>query len=175
MQGLKIIFTGNGKGKTTAAIGAAVRFAGQGFKVKIIQFIKDSKFRYGEHKTLEMIPNIEIESFGKGFIGILGDRKTEEEHKIAALKAFEALKKDINSDKYNMIIADEILGAIFAKLIDEKDVEILIKKCPKDKHLILTGRNASRTLIDLVDTVTEMKEIKHHYQNGLPPYKGIEY
>jgi cob(I)alamin adenosyltransferase len=175
MQGLKIIYTGNGKGKTTAAIGAAVRAAGQGLKVKIIQFIKDSNLKYGEHKALEMIPNIEIESFGKGFVGILGDNKSEDEHKMAAENALWVLKNDLNSDKYNMLIADEILGAIYAKLIDENEVIDLINRCPKDTHLILTGRNASDGLISLVDTVTEMKEIKHHYQKNIGSQKGIEF
>lgn len=175
MQGLKIIYTGNGKGKTTAAIGAAVRAAGQGLRVKIIQFIKADNLKFGEHKLIEQIPNIEIKSFGKGFIGILGDKTTEKEHKLAADKALKELEKALKSKECNMVIADEILGAIYANLIDENKIITLIESCSCNKHFILTGRNASDKLISLVDTVTEMKEIKHHYQNKIASQKGIEY
>ncbi len=175
-KGLVIVFTGDGKGKTTSALGMALRASGHQKKVLIIQFIKNYK-NYGELKFVKKFPglNIEIRTFGKGYVGIRGDKKPREVHSQAAEEALEFAKKMIKSKKYFMIVLDEINLALYLRLLRIDDVLKLIKSKPKDLHLVLTGRSASKKIAQAADLVTEMKEIKHPYKKGILAQKGIEF
>jgi len=188
-----LIFTGDGKGKTTAALGQAMRALGHGKKVLVIQFIK------GPWKTGEdyfagkfQIPNskFQIKKTGKGFVKILGDKLSFSEHKKAAREGLKLATRAINSEKYDLIILDEINNAVDLKLVSAKDVLKIIKplKNPRASlfsnsqefenklNIILTGRNAPKSFIKIADLVTEMKEIKHPFQkNKKSSRPGIEF
>lgn len=169
-----VVYTGDGKGKTTAALGLALRAAGHGMKVLIIQFIKSYK-RYGELKFVKKYDcGIEIKTMGKGYVGIKGDLHPFEEHVKAAKKTLEFAKQQILSKKYDIIVLDEINIALDKKLLAVKDVTNLIKQKPPELHLVLTGRGAPRKLIQLADLVSEVKDIKHPFKKGIPAQKGIE-
>ncbi|NLI12525.1 cob(I)yrinic acid a,c-diamide adenosyltransferase [Pelotomaculum propionicicum] len=173
-NGLILVNTGNGKGKTTAALGMAFRAWGQGMKVLVLQFIKGG-WKYGELKAAEKLgPNFEMRQMGEGFIKGPGDQSLEE-HRQAAQEALEAASVEISSGKYDLIILDEILYAVNYGLVSLDDVLGLMKKKPESLHLVLTGRNAPPEVIERADLVTEMKEIKHHYTKGIPAQKGIEF
>ncbi len=173
-KGLVIVYTGDGKGKTTAALGTALRAAGHGKKTLIVQFIKSFK-KYGELKFVEKFDcGIEIKTMGKGYVKIKGDIHPFEEHVKAAKRTLEFAKDQILSKKYHIIVLDEINIALDKKLLTLKDVTDLIKQKPPDLHLILTGRGAPRKLIQLADLVSEVKEIKHPFKKGVPAQKGIE-
>lgn len=174
-QGLIIVYTGDGKGKTTAALGTVLRALGYDWKVLIIQFIKGS-WTYGEMKGLKRLePDVELKILGKGFVGIIDDTKPVEEHQAAAEVALRTAIEDVASDKYDLIILDEINVALSLGLIDLAQVKKLLTDRPKRLHLILTGRNAPQELIDMADLVTEMKEIKHPYQKGILAQKGVDF
>ncbi|MDD4334739.1 MAG: cob(I)yrinic acid a,c-diamide adenosyltransferase [Desulfotomaculaceae bacterium] len=173
-KGLILVNTGNGKGKTTAALGMALRAWGQGMKVLVLQFIKGG-WKYGELKAAEKLgPNFEIRQMGEGFIKGPGDQSLEE-HRHAAVKALAAAKTEISSGKYDLIILDEILYAINYGLVALPDTLELMAKKPEDLHLVLTGRNVPPEIVERADLVTEMREIKHHYNKGIPAQKGIEF
>ena len=163
-KGLVIVHTGNGKGKTTAALGLAIRAWGEGLKVLILQFIKGS-WKYGELKALaKFAPDITVKQCGEGFT-----RRGNTDIKIhqeAAKKALQEAKMEMISNKWDMIILDEINYAIDLDLIAEK---------PADLHLVMTGRNAKEEIIQKANLVTEMKEIKHPYKEGIKAQKGIEF
>lgn len=171
-----LIFTGEGKGKTTAALGQALRFVGDGKKVLMVQFIK-GPWRSGEDESYKLLaPNFKIVKMGKGFVGIFGDKLPREEHIKAAHEALEFAKKEIESRAWNAVILDEINVALTLELVSESEVEELVKLSEGNiEHLILTGRKASPHLIDEADLVTEMKEIKHPYAIGVQGRKGVEY
>lgn len=175
-KGLVIVFTGDGKGKTTSALGMALRASGHRKKILIVQFIKNYK-NYGELKFVKKFPevNIEIETFGKGYVGIRGDKKPREVHSQAAQKAFAYAQEVINSKKYFLIILDEINIALNLKLLKVDDVLKFLKSKPKNLHLVLTGRGAPKKVIQSADLVTEMQEIKHPYRKGILAQKGIEF
>ena len=163
------VYTGNGKGKTTAAFGLALRAAGAGLKVYIGQFIK--KGDYCEVKALKMIRNIKAEQYGRGcFI-----RKTPLQKDIdLALKGFNKLKNIIRSKAYDVVILDEVNIAINLGLLKAEDVVSLIKSAPRKMELILTGRYAHPKIIAAADLVSEVKEIKHYYRKGIKSRIGIE-
>lgn len=176
-----IVFTGNGKGKTTAALGQAVRVLGQDKKVLIIQFIK-GPWISGEHKFFDKLKlnkkNFKLIRAGKGFVKILGDKTPFSEHRKAAENTLKLAEKEINppvgGQKWDLIVLDEINVAVNLKLIKIKDVlKILSKFVSVD--LILTGRNAPKSFIKIADLVTEMKEIKHPFSKGKLAKKGVEY
>ena len=175
-KGLVVVFTGDGKGKTTSALGMALRASGHQKRVLIIQFIKNFK-SYGELKFIKKFPgvNIEIKTFGKGYVGIRGDKKPREVHSHAARKAYAYAQEAIKSRKYFLIILDEINIALNLKLLKVDDVLKLMKSKPKDLHLVLTGRGAPKKVIQAADLVTEMKEIKHPFKKGILAQKGIEF
>lgn len=174
-KGLVIVYTGNGKGKTTAALGIALRAAGHGKKILIIQFIK-SFLNYGELKFVKKFKcGIEIKTMGKGYVKIKGDKFPFEEHTRSAKQALEFAKEQIQSKKYDIIVLDEINIALEKKLIPIKDVSELIQQKPPDLHLILTGRSAPNKLIQLADLVSEVKEVKHPFNKGILAQKGIEF
>jgi len=175
-KGLILVFTGDGKGKTTAALGVALRAIGHGFKVLMIQFIKGPGFTYGEEiAAKDYIPNLEIIKKGRGYYKIMGDDLPEEVHREAALQGLSLAEEKMSSGLYDVIILDEINIAVDKGLIQiEKVLEILDKKPPK-VNLILTGRGAHPALFERADLVTEMKEIKHPYQQGIKARKGIDH
>ncbi|OGC78058.1 MAG: cob(I)yrinic acid a,c-diamide adenosyltransferase [candidate division Zixibacteria bacterium RBG_16_50_21] len=174
-QGLIIVYTGDGKGKTTAALGTILRAIGYNWKVCVIQFIKGS-WTYGEMKGLKRLePDVVLKVLGQGFVGIIDDKKPIEEHIAAAQGALKAALEDVQSDKYDLIILDEINVALNLGLIDLSEVKKLLTGKPKRLHLILTGRGAPQDIIDMADLVTEMKEIKHPYQKGILAQKGVDF
>ena len=172
-KGLIIVHTGNGKGKTTAALGLAFRALGNGLKVCMLQFIKGT-WKYGELKAAEKFENFEIIPMGKGFVN-LGAEKPDPKDVEAAKEAFDKAKEVILSKNYDMVILDEINYAILYKLIDVNDVLEVLKKKPENLHVVLTGRNAHEKIIEIADLVTEMREIKHPYQKGIKAQRGIEF
>lgn len=176
-RGLLLVFTGNGKGKSTAAFGLVLRASGNRMRVKVIQFIKGA-WKTGEREAIAAhLPTVEVEVGGKGFtIERLRDPKVPvPEHHLAARAAFEMAKEAVSSDRYQMVVLDEILGSITAGLVSEEEVLQLAQDRPKHLHLVFTGRGASDAVIDAADLVTEMREIKHHYRAGIPAQRGIEF
>jgi cob(I)alamin adenosyltransferase len=174
-KGLIIVYTGDGKGKTTAALGMALRAAGHGKKILMVQFIKNFQ-NYGELKFVKKYKcGIEIKSIGKGYVQIKGDKYPFEEHVKVAQQALQFARDKILSRKYDIVILDEINIALDKKLITINEVIKLIQEKPPDLHLVLTGRNAPKKLLQLADLVSEVKEIKHPYKKGILAQKGIEY
>lgn len=166
------VYTGNGKGKTTAAIGLAVRAAGHKEKTFIGQFLKGQD--YGElHAVKNLSPLITIEQFGrKGFYHVTKD--PDEEDIQSAKNGLDKCEKAMLSGKYRIIILDEINVTIYFNLLSEKDIHSFLDKKPKDVELVLTGRYAPDSFIKRADLVTEMKEVKHYYEKGIQARKGIE-
>jgi len=169
-NGLVIIHTGNGKGKTTAAIGTAFRAVGVGFKVKMIQFIKGS-WDYGELHSAEKL-GFEIVPMGEGFTWETKDR--ERDIAVAA-RTWETCREAIEKNQHDLLIFDEINNATSYGYLDIKLVLDALKKKPPEMHIILTGRDAHPDLVALADLVTEMREIKHPFYRGIYAQRGIEY
>jgi cob(I)alamin adenosyltransferase len=170
-RGLFIIFTGNGKGKTTAALGQAIRAAGHGLRVCIIQFVKSMK-NTGEAKALHDFGHgIEVHICGSGFTW----ESPREKVAAAAAAGWQLSREKILSGAFDMIILDEITYLLNHAILDTAAVLKLIKSRPPALHIIITGRDAADDLVAAADLVTEMKEIKHPYQNGGKARKGIEY
>ena len=170
MQGYIQIYTGNGKGKTTAAIGLAVRAAGHNKNCFIGQFMKGQE--YGELKTLQNIPQIEVEQFG--ISKCITKEEVTNEYIEKSKKALLKCESKMLSGKYEIIILDEINVSVWFGLVTEKDVLELIEKKPENVELILTGRYAPESIIEKADLVTEMKNIKHYYDKGVNARDGIE-
>lgn len=163
------VYTGNGKGKTTAALGLAIRAAGAGFNVYIAQFLKGRLC--SEHKALKRLKNVTVEQFGKGcFI----KTKPQPADFASAQKGLERVKKIIAGRKFRLIILDEINVALKLKLVSLSSVLDLIKHTPKDIELVLTGRSAPLEITNCADLVSRIKEVKHYYKRGLKARKGIE-
>ncbi len=174
-KGLVIVYTGNGKGKTTAALGLCIRAVGYDEKVCIVQFIKGS-WKYGELDGIKRLaPNVELFQKGLGFVGIIDDKLDRTEHIKAAGQAVAFAKEMILSGKYDIVILDEINVALYLNLITVEDVLDLIDSKPELLDLVLTGRNARPEIIEKADLVTEMREIKHPYQKGIMAQKGIDF
>jgi len=171
-RGMIQVYTGDGKGKTSAAFGLALRAVGRGLKVYIIQFIKGG-FDYGELHIVEKIPNLKLASFGRGKF-ITKVPPSGEDSKLAR-EAFELAKEVVKSGEYDVVVLDEVNVALNLKMLSINEVMDLIKSKPKHVELILTGRYAPAQLIEIADLVTEMREVKHPYTQGVPPRKGIEY
>lgn len=175
-RGLIIVHTGNGKGKTTAALGLAVRAWGDGLRVLILQFIKGS-WKYGELEALRILGEtdgrLEVRRGGRGF----SQRDTEDkaEHRKAAQKAWREALEEITAFRWDLIVLDEINYAVKFGLVEIEQVMDLLDKKPSELHLVLTGRDARPELIERADLVTEMRLIKHPYQEGIKAQKGIEF
>jgi cob(I)alamin adenosyltransferase len=169
--GLVIVNTGNGKGKTTAALGTAMRAVGVGFRVKMIQFIKGS-WDYGELRVADALDGLVIVPMGEGFTWETKDRERDIE--IAA-RTWDACREAIAGNEYDMLIFDEINVAMSLGYLDVTTVIDALKGRSKDLHVILTGRGAPPELIDFADLVTEMKEIKHPFNDGINAQRGIEF
>lgn len=182
-KGLIYIITGDGKGKTTAAFGVAMRAAGHKLRTLIVQFIKDGSMPSGEVKYLKEVVSyqssanslIDIHTIGSGFVGILGDKKSKKVHQQKVQEAFLLAQKKIKKGNYNLVILDEINVAIDLGLIDVDDVISFLKSKPKNLHVVLTGRNAHPKLIKITDMVSEIKNIKHPFDNGIPAQAGIDF
>ena len=203
-----LVFTGNGKGKTTAALGQALRSVGEGKRVLMVQFIKGpwksgednvgiiSKGNPSTHSARSGSPAFRLVKMGKGFVGILGDTLPIEEHQKAAEEGLAFAKKEIESGNWDMVILDEINNAAHLGLVPKEDVIALfefIKRAPASdssspaesgtihraqrsiEHLILTGRDAPQEFIDAADLVTEMRDVKHPYEQGVKAKRGLEY
>jgi len=173
-QGLILVNTGNGKGKTTAALGLAMRAWGQGLKVLVVQFIKGN-WKYGELEAAKrMGPDFVIRQMGEGFVQSCTENERPS-HELAAAEALQTAKEEIAAQKWDMIILDEINYAVKFGLVAVDDVLSLLEAKPAALHVVLTGRDAHPQIIDKADLVTEMKEIKHHYKKGIKAQKGIEF
>ena len=171
------IYTGNGRGKTTAALGLALRSIGAGKKVALIQFMK--KPNYSEHKAIKKykLP-IDVFAYGIGFYKILGDKKSKKQHEDIVQRAWKKAQKVIESKKYDVIILDEINVAIGFGFLNIDDVVSFLRLAvsgQRSAELLLTGRNAHPKLIKLADLVTEMKKKKHYFDKGVNARKGMEY
>ena len=174
-DGLVIVYTGKGKGKTTAALGIALRAIGHNYKICMIQFIKGS-WHYGEMTSSKRLePEFELIAVGKGFVGIIDDKSPREEHEKVAKDALTLSREKIRSEKYDIIILDEINYAINLGLIKLEDVLDLIKKKPTKLNIVLTGNHVKNEIIEIADLVTEMKEIKHPFKSGIKAKKGIDF
>ena len=175
IDGLVIVYTGGGKGKTTAALGMALRAIGYDHKVCMIQFIKGS-WHYGEmDSSKKLAPGFELVAVGKGFVGILDDNSPKEDHEKYAEEAMKICKEKILSDRYDLVILDEINYAVNLGLINSSSVIDLIKIKPERLDLVLTGNHAKVEIIELADFVTEMKEVKHPFRSGIKAKKGIDF
>ncbi len=171
------IITGDGKGKTTASLGLALRTLGAGKKVKLIQFMKTATF--SEHKAIKKynLP-IEVETYGIGFYKILGDKHTDAEHKESCQKALQAAEAAIKSQNYDLIILDEINVALGFKLIDINEVLSILQTTENGKlttDIILTGRRAPAKLKKIADLVSEIRNVKNYFDEGQEARKGIEF
>ena len=174
-KGLTIVYTGKGKGKTTAALGIALRATGYNKKICMIQFIKGS-WHYGEMSSSKRLePEFEMVAVGKGFVGILDDNSPREDHEKIAQEAIKISNEKIHSGKYDIVILDEINYAVNLQLISINDVLNLIKDKPSDVDLVLTGNYAKDEVIEMADLVTEMKQVKHPFQRGIKAKEGIDF
>jgi cob(I)alamin adenosyltransferase len=172
-QGLVQVFTGAGKGKTTASLGTVLRAAGHGFKILVIFFVKGNSTD-GEFNTLPNLPGVEVAKFGLRK-WIRDPKNVTPEERAEGQAALEAARKAASSGKYDIIVCDEINIAVYYQLITADDVLQLIKDKAPNTELILTGRNADSRVIEAADLVTEMKAVKHPYDKGIMAREGIEY
>lgn len=171
-QGLVQVYTGDGKGKTSAAFGLALRAIGRGLKVYVIQFIKGG-FDYGELYMVDKLPNLKLKAFGRGRF-VMEKPPNKEDVKLSE-EALALAEQVVKSGEYDIVILDEINVALNLKLINLDEVLELIKNKPKHVELVLTGRYAPKEIIEAANLVTEMKEVKHPFNNGYEARKGIEY
>ena len=173
-QGLILINTGPGKGKTTAAMGTALRAVGNGLRVLMLQFLKGS-WHYGELDAVKAFGDqFVMKQMGRGFVKV-GGAETDPEDIRMVEEAWEEARQAILSGEWDMVILDEINYAISYGMLDPAKVVETLKSRPPMVHVILTGRNAHPSLVEIADTVTEMREIKHAYQKGILAQRGIEY
>jgi len=171
-RGLVQVYTGNGKGKTSAAFGLALRAVGRGMRVFMIQFIKGG-FDYGELYVVDKLPNLTLKAFGRGKFVV--EKPAEKEDVALANEALALAEETVKGGRYDVVILDEVNVALSLKLISLKKVLQLIKEKPKHVEFVLTGRDAPAEIVEAADLVTEMREVKHPYKKGFPARKGIEY
>lgn len=173
-RGLIIVNTGPGKGKTTAAMGTALRAVGNGLKVLMLQFLKGS-WHYGELDAVQAFGDkFVIKQMGRGFVKVGGAETDPEDVKLVAAAWAEA-EQAILSGQWDLVVLDEINYAISYNMLDPAKVVEVLKRKPEQVHVILTGRNAHPSIVEIADTVTEMREVKHAYQKGIMAQRGIEY
>lgn len=170
-KGLIIVNTGNGKGKTTAALGVALRACGYGMKVCMLQFFK-GKWKYGELRSAPKLGTFEIRPLGQGFTW---ESKDIEVDKRMVREAWQLASEEILSGKYDLVILDEINYALSYGFLPVDDVVNFLKKKPEMLHVILTGRDAKPEIVEIADMVTEMQAIKHPFEAGIVAQKGIEF
>ncbi|WP_226665281.1 cob(I)yrinic acid a,c-diamide adenosyltransferase [Metabacillus litoralis] len=175
-KGLTLVYTGDGKGKTTASIGLSVRAIGQGLSVKVLQFIKSNKRTYGEKISLEKL-GVEMIQLGEGFTWT----KTPDVHRNALKSAWKIAKETVMSGKYDVVVLDELNNALaidsfpIDDVLPLEEVKKLIASKPSHVHLVFTGRNAKDEIKELADLVSVVNVEKHYYDEGIPAVKGIEY
>jgi cob(I)alamin adenosyltransferase len=172
-KGLVSIFTGQGKGKTTAAIGTAVRAAGHGLKVYILFFMKGKKYVHGEFKALSEMPNITLKYFGQRSWAC--GTETLPEHKETAQQVLADVRKAMKAGQYDLIVLDEANIAIHNGLIELDDIVSFIDHKPENVEIIITGRNANPALVRMADLVSEILMIKHPFNEGVTARRGIDY
>lgn len=172
-KSLVITYYGNGKGKTTAAIGLALRAAGHKKKILIVQFIKGN-WTSGEEDTIKRLEGVQLKKCGLGFVGLANDDKSIAQHREAAQAGFKKVEEVLTGD-YDILILDEILGAIKGGLIAKQEVLKLIEKKPVKTTLVLTGAPKIACIIAKSDLVTQMKKIKHPYDEGILAIKGLDF
>ena len=173
-KGLILINTGPGKGKTTAALGTALRAVGNGMRVLVLQFLKGS-WHYGELDAVHAFgEKFVMKQMGRGFVKV-GGAETDPEDIRLVEEAWAEARAAIYSGDWDMVVLDEINYAIGYKMLDPAVVAEALRTRPENVHVILTGRNAHPLLVELADTVTEMREVKHAYQKGILAQLGIEY
>jgi cob(I)alamin adenosyltransferase len=173
-KGMLLVFTGNGKGKTTAAMGVALRAVGQGMRVLMIQFIKGS-WHYGELDGAAMLGGaFEIRPMGRGFVKV-GTEKPDPEDVRLAEEAWTTAAEAMQSDRYDMVILDEVNYVIHYGMLPVERVLADLAARPERLHVIATGRNAHPRLVEAADLVSEIKEIKHPFQRGILAQRGIDY
>ena len=173
-RGLVQVYTGDGKGKTTAALGQGLRSCGRGLKVCMVQFLKGGDT--GElHSVEKLHPYFEIFRFEKkrGFFWTLSEQE-KRELKEDIDKGFEFIKNVVAKDQCDVLIIDELMGVLGNKLLEVNEVVELLKSKPDTMEIIITGRNVPKEILDAADLVTEMKEIKHYFRDGVPAREGIE-
>lgn len=174
-HGLVVVITGNGKGKTTSAMGMVLRASGYGMKICIIQFMKGDIYS-GEWDGVKLLgERVELHTTGMGFCGIQGNPYSREEHRAAAQAAIDLAMGKIESGNYDIVILDEINNALKLKLVDLDQVLGLVRSKPELMHMVLTGRDAHPDLVEMADTVSEVCEIKHAYRKDIEPQPGIDY
>lgn len=173
-KGLIAVYTGNGKGKTTAAVGQGIRSAGNDLNVRMVQFLKGGST--GELNVIETIPNFNIFRFERprGFFWTLNDQEKKELQEDID-KAMEFVESTIDNNYCDVLILDEVMGALSNKLIDIDRLIDAIQRRPETMEIILTGRNVPEKLYEIADYVTEMKDLKHPFEKGIPARKGIEW
>jgi cob(I)alamin adenosyltransferase len=173
-RGLIIVNTGPGKGKTTAAMGTALRAVGNGMKVLMLQFLKGS-WHYGELDAVKAFgDNFVMKQLGRGFVKV-GGAETDPEDIRMVEEAWNEAREAILGGKWDLIVLDEINYAIGYNMLDPATVVETLKNKPENVHVILTGRNAHPSIVEIADTVTEMKQVKHAYEKGVMAQRGIEY
>jgi cob(I)alamin adenosyltransferase len=172
-RGLIIVYTGHGKGKTTAAFGLALRAAGHGMRVLIVQFMKGQK-EIGEMKAV-IESNIQIDVIQAGRPGFVQSRTCELLDRYMAMEGLKVVERAMERNVYRLIVLDEINVAISFGLLEIEEVLTVISNKPPEVHLVLTGRNAPGPILEIADIVTEMKNLKHCFTNGVPGQKGVEY
>lgn len=173
-QGQVLVFTGNGKGKTTAALGTALRAAGYGYRVLIVQFIKGT-WHSGEIDALERLPQIQLVRSGQGFYKMGGDDLPESVHRDAAAEGLGRARKAMLGGRCDVLILDEINNAVQTGLIALEDLLFLLEDRPAGVDLILTGRDVAPEVVERAHLVTEMREIKHPFQQGITARKGLDF
>ena len=174
-KGLIVVITGPGKGKTTSALGMAVRACGHGMKVCIIQFMKGDLYAGEWDGIRKMDCAIELFATGKGFCGIRGNPYPWAEHRANAQDAIDLVHEKMTSGGSDLIILDEINNALKLKLVDLEQLLEIVRRKPPLMHLVLTGRDAHPQVIELADTVSEINQIKHAFCKGIDPQPGIDY
>ena len=173
-RGLIIVNTGPGKGKTTAAMGTALRAVGQGMRVLMLQFLKGS-WHYGELDAVQAFGDKFImKQMGRGFVKVGAEKPDPEDVRMVEEARSEA-EKAMQSGEWDLVVLDEINYAISYGMLDPARVVETLKKKPEMLHVILTGRNAHPAIVDVADTVTEMRQVKHAYEKGVLAQRGIEY
>jgi cob(I)alamin adenosyltransferase len=174
-KGLVVVITGNGKGKTTTALGIALRACGHHLRTSIIQFMKGDLYA-GEWEGVKRLNcQVELIPTGKGFCGIEGNPYPFKEHRENAQEAIQLARQKMESGQFDILILDEINNALHLRLVDLEQVLEIIRRKPPLMHLVLTGRDARPEVIELADTVSEIREIKHAYRKGIEPQPGIDY
>ena len=173
-KGLLMVNTGDGKGKTTAALGLLVRAAGRGLKCCMVQFMKSSTDRYGEHESLEKL-GVEVHTMGAGFTW---DTKDPEVDIATSEETWNLCVEKLRSKEYDLLVFDELVYVLDYKFLDVAEVLNIVDEVRVDQphlHIVMTGRNAPKELVDAADLVTEMKEIKHPFHAGIYAQQGIEF